>query len=152
MAEVIGRYVLKENKHDFECFLNDCREQDIEVSKHITDGSHKDLKSVGVLYGDTKAMWFIDNGECLKDDFGCEKYQPDGHEQPKPNADESQRPIVAMVMEDLIKRMEKGVKDYGQALRANNGRNALQDAYEEVLDLACYIKQAMGESENGTHK
>lgn len=65
--------------------------------------------------------------------------------QQKPSADESKRPVVAMVMEDLIKRMEKGIKDYGQALRAGNGRDALQDAYEEALDLACYLKQAMGE-------
>lgn len=57
------------------------------------------------------------------------------------------KPVVAQVMIDLTERMEMGIKTYGEALRANNGRDALQDAYEEALDLACYLKQAMIEKE-----
>ena len=57
------------------------------------------------------------------------------------------KPVVAQVMIDLTERMEIGIKTYGEALRANNGRDALQDAYEEALDLACYLKQAMIEKE-----
>lgn len=58
------------------------------------------------------------------------------------------KPVVAQVMIDLTERMEIGIKTYGEALRANNGRDALQDAYEEALDLACYLKQAMIERDN----
>ena len=58
------------------------------------------------------------------------------------------KPVVAQVMIDLTERMEIGIKTYGEALRVNNGRDALQDAYEEALDLACYLKQAMIERDN----
>ena len=58
------------------------------------------------------------------------------------------KPVVAQVMIDLTERMEIGIKTYGEALRANNGRDALQDAYEEALDLACYLKQVMIERDN----
>lgn len=53
--------------------------------------------------------------------------------------------VVPEVMKDLVDRMAKGTKEYGVPLHTNNGRCALQDAYEEVLDLACYLKQAMME-------
>lgn len=53
--------------------------------------------------------------------------------------------VVPEVMKDLVDRMAKGAKEYGQPLQTNNGRNALLDAYEEVLDLACYLKQRMME-------
>lgn len=59
-----------------------------------------------------------------------------------------QKAIAALVMSDLIERIEKGIGEYGVALRANNGRNALQDAYEEALDLACYLKQAIEEQKH----
>ena len=62
------------------------------------------------------------------------------------------KPVVAQVMIDLTERMEIGIKTYGEALRANNGRDALQDAYEEALDLACYLKQAMIERDNENTK
>jgi len=61
------------------------------------------------------------------------------------------KPVVAQVMIDLTERMEIGIKTYGEALRANNGRDALQDAYEEALDLACYLKQAMIERDNANN-
>jgi hypothetical protein len=42
---------------------------------------------------------------------------------------------------DLAQRLALGLQRYGQPLRAFNGRNACQDAYEEVLDLSVYLKQ-----------
>lgn len=62
-------------------------------------------------------------------------------DQPKPNG--TGTPVVAMVMHDMIERMEKGIETYGQALRADNGRCPLIDAYQEALDLAIYLKQAI---------
>lgn len=57
-------------------------------------------------------------------------------------------PIAYLVMEDILKRKEIGQKKYGVPLQANNGRNALQDLYEELLDAAHYIKQKIVEMEN----
>jgi hypothetical protein len=55
--------------------------------------------------------------------------------------------IQAQVREDLEKRERLGVERYGTALYPRNGRDALLDAYEEALDLACYLKQALVERE-----
>ena len=38
---------------------------------------------------------------------------------------------------------------YGTALQPHNGRDALLDAYEEALDLAMYLKQAIVERDGG---
>jgi hypothetical protein len=56
--------------------------------------------------------------------------------------------IQALVRADLEKREELGIERYGTSLRAHNGRDALRDAYEEALDLACYLKQAMVERDD----
>lgn len=56
--------------------------------------------------------------------------------------------IADLVQADIAARKKQGIKTYGKPLRANNGRNALQDAYEEALDMACYLKQALEEQKN----
>ena len=53
--------------------------------------------------------------------------------------------IVPLVNADLQARMRMGIKKYGVALQAGNGRNALWDAYQEALDLACYLRQRIEE-------
>jgi len=65
-------------------------------------------------------------------------------EQPPPKRNDT-TPIVDLVKEDLDERMKKGVETYGMPLRAWNGRDALVDAYEEALDLCCYLRQAIAE-------
>lgn len=55
--------------------------------------------------------------------------------------------IADLVIEDIKKRKEFGKKKYGVPLRANNGRNALQDAYEEAQDMMLYLKQRLVEEE-----
>lgn len=69
--------------------------------------------------------------------------------QPMPNAGTG-APIQRLVINDLKKRMELGRKKYGTLLYAHNGRDALKDAYEEVLDLACYLKQVLMEQADTT--
>lgn len=54
-------------------------------------------------------------------------------------------PILGMVLTDLTNRALEGREKYGEALKANNGRNALWDAYQEALDLAMYLRQAIEE-------
>jgi hypothetical protein len=52
--------------------------------------------------------------------------------------------ITKSVMLDLAERSRKGYKKYGTTLHENNHQNMLQHAYEEVLDLAQYLKKEMG--------
>ena len=51
--------------------------------------------------------------------------------------------IFPLVIQDLLMREQLGIKTYGVSLQSHNGRDALQDAYEEALDLAVYLKQAI---------
>ena len=57
----------------------------------------------------------------------------------------SGNPILGMVLADLTNRALEGKEKYGEPLLANNGRNPLWDAYQEALDLAMYLRQAIEE-------
>lgn len=52
-----------------------------------------------------------------------------------------------MVIEDIKQRKQIGIERYGTPLQAFNGRDALQDAYEEAIDLCMYLKQLIVERE-----
>jgi len=56
-------------------------------------------------------------------------------------------PVGTQVADDIRLRMEHGKATYGVYLQAFNGRNALQDLYEELLDASCYVKQLLIEQE-----
>lgn len=65
---------------------------------------------------------------------------------PTPN----DRPFIQdLVMADLAERKEHGIRKYGTALQSGNGRDMLQDAYEEALDLAVYLRGAIDERDRG---
>lgn len=71
----------------------------------------------------------------------------DGDEQPMPIA--SAAPVAhRMVQADLEDRLMLGVERYGQPLQPFNGRNSLRDAYDEILDLAVYIRNEIYERES----
>jgi hypothetical protein len=53
--------------------------------------------------------------------------------------------LVRLVGEDLVTRERIGVERYGTSLKPHNGRDALRDAYEEAVDLAIYLRQAIAE-------
>ena len=57
----------------------------------------------------------------------------------------SGNPILGMVLADLTNRALEGAAKYGEPLKARNGRNPLWDAYQEALDLAMYLRQAIEE-------
>ena len=59
---------------------------------------------------------------------------------PKPN---DGVPIWELVVQDMKARDLLGRARYGTPLQAHNGRHALQDAYEEILDAAVYLRQAI---------
>lgn len=49
------------------------------------------------------------------------------------------------IADDIDARKQLGISRYGVALQAGNGRDPLVDAYQEALDLAVYIRQAVEE-------
>lgn len=53
--------------------------------------------------------------------------------------------IQDLVIADIEERREIGISRYGTALQPFNGRDALRDLYEELLDGASYVKQVMVE-------
>ena len=58
--------------------------------------------------------------------------------------------IAKIVQEDIEARAQLGEKKYGGRLEVgsrNNMISPLQNAYEEVLDLALYLKQELLERE-----
>ncbi len=50
-----------------------------------------------------------------------------------------------LVKEDMEGRKQLGIKRYGTPLQPHNGRDALRDAYEEILDHAAYLRQMLYE-------
>jgi hypothetical protein len=50
-----------------------------------------------------------------------------------------------LVMVDIKKRDAFGEAKYGTRLQPHNGRDGLQDAYEEALDLVCYLRMCLFE-------
>lgn len=63
----------------------------------------------------------------------------------QPNPLPGKTKILDLVLSDLTERAEQGHKKYGCYLQSHNGRDALQDAYEEALDLAMYLRQVIEE-------
>jgi hypothetical protein len=53
-----------------------------------------------------------------------------------------------MVIADIEARKQVGLERYGTLLQAHNGRDALMDAYQEALDLAVYLRQALEERDH----
>jgi hypothetical protein len=51
--------------------------------------------------------------------------------------------IWDLVKKDMDERDKLGEKKYGCRLSAFNGRDSLKDAYQEVLDLAVYLRQEL---------
>ena len=64
---------------------------------------------------------------------------------PQPPPIPSTGDIQKLVIDDMEKRREFGVRKYGTPLQANNGRDALMDAYQEALDLVVYLRQLIEE-------
>jgi hypothetical protein len=53
--------------------------------------------------------------------------------------------VWALVLADMEDRRRLGIERYGVPVQAHNGRDALIDAYQEALDLAVYLRQAIEE-------
>ena len=64
---------------------------------------------------------------------------------PKPNDSE---PIFDLVIKDMEARKSLGFERYGAYLQAHNGRDALIDLYQELLDACVYIRQVIEENKS----
>lgn len=53
--------------------------------------------------------------------------------------------VWQLVRQDMIERDQLGRERYGVPLQPHNGRDALVDAYQEILDAAVYLRQAIYE-------
>lgn len=106
---------------EFEPFVS---VEDAKITIMQSDG---DVKHFGGIIGQSLP---------LKEDAATAK-------QPAPKG--SGNPILGMVLADLTNRALEGKEKYGEPLLAHNGRNPLWDAYQEALDLAMYLRQAIEE-------
>ncbi len=115
----------------------------------------------GDIVDNTKEFAQCQNPACMQmfvcaDDSELVPYDlPSGVSMPKRLAVEKEPPpkgygpeIWPLVMKDIEERVEMGLAKYGTALRANNGRDPLIDAYQEALDLVMYMRQAIHERDN----
>jgi len=75
------------------------------------------------------------------------KENPAATPQPPPTA--SSGDIQMLVIESIHARRRMGMEKYGTTLQPHNGRDALMDAFQEALDLACYLRQALEERPGG---
>lgn len=56
--------------------------------------------------------------------------------------------IQDLVIADIEARKQVGIERYGTVLQAFNGRSAILDSYQEVTDLAVYLRQVLEEEQN----
>ena len=66
------------------------------------------------------------------------------HDQPAPTPNEKPAMWHVVIM-DMLNRDHVGRERYKTPLQPHNGRDALSDAYQEALDLAVYLRQAIFE-------
>ena len=66
------------------------------------------------------------------------------HDQPEPTKNDHPA-IWHIVIMDMLNRDHIGRERYKTPLQPYNGRDALSDAYQEALDLAVYLRQAIYE-------
>ena len=115
------RDTLEKRPEEFKPFVS---VEDAKITIMQSDG---DVKNSGGIIGRSLP---------LKEDAATAK-------QPAPKG--SGNPILGMVLADLTNRALEGKEKYGEPLLAHNGRNPLWDAYQEALDLAMYLRQAIEE-------
>jgi len=58
-----------------------------------------------------------------------------------------QSTVADKVIEDINERVSMGLSKYGTKLMTFNGRNALVDLYQELIDATMYVKQLLMEEE-----
>jgi len=62
--------------------------------------------------------------------------------QPVPQQTDRSVPVFDLVMADMQARKDMGLAKYGTLLTTHNGRDALLDLEQELLDAVMYLRQA----------
>jgi hypothetical protein len=65
--------------------------------------------------------------------------------EPPPHRNIMQPAVWDLVLADMQGRDRQGEKQYGVRLQPHNGRDALKDLYQELLDAIVYCRQAIYE-------
>lgn len=114
--------------------------QNWEEDEELGGGFVAALNSDGVMekIGDVDAHGHINL-------TGRAKTEPE--DQPMPVIQDDQPFIHDTVAAEVLLRGQLGKRRYGTRLQPFNGRTALWDAYEEVLDAAVYLRQEISERE-----
>lgn len=72
------------------------------------------------------------------------------NEQPAPTPGQQSVPdhVRQRFIQHLDARDKKGVETYGRSLQTHNGRNAHEDALDEIIDAYQYVSQALLENQD----
>lgn len=70
---------------------------------------------------------------------------------PQPPPIEGTGDIWLEVIKSMQGRRAFGIKKYGRPVQLDNGRDHLQDLYEELLDAVVYLKQEIMRREREKH-
>jgi len=62
------------------------------------------------------------------------------NKQPKPNKNNTNPALWDLIIKEMKERDDFGYQKYGVRLKGDNGRDMLQDAIEEALDLLIYLR------------
>lgn len=91
-------------------------------------------KTIAALSSDLLKVFGLPNPKAAMQD--PESARKDTQAPPIPNDGPSMHDYV---IEEVRKRKELGLREYGTLLQPNNGRDMLQDCLEEIIDLAVYL-------------
>ena len=70
-------------------------------------------------------------------------YSQNGAVLPQPAPIPGTTKVLPLVIADLEARAAMGERKYGTRLMVENGRDHLEDAYQEALDLCMYLRAAL---------
>ena len=70
-----------------------------------------------------------------------------GPARPEPMPTRGSELVLPHIVNDLMLRDQLGKEKYKTSLETHNGRSSLWDAYQEVLDLAMYLRKHLLELE-----
>ncbi len=68
---------------------------------------------------------------------------------PKPGKVNVSPVAIRRLSDPIIQRTNQGIQTYGTPLQTFNGRDALRDCLEELVDATLYLMQAIMEREAG---
>ena len=107
----------------------------VQLAGHLTRRRENDIAAIAAA----RIKRLQEIGEDLPKTSKASTHQP----APTPG---NQR-VLDHVLSDLQERAETGRIKYGAYLETNNGRDPMWDAYQEILDLTMYLRQAILEQE-----